>query len=431
MQKRNLRETHFAFALLSLKSFFHLATFLGIFFFNCAVAEESTESILSEVIVNAPHPLVNDEYDDSLSEITGATHFSEKDLAIAHERTIDEVLRGHHSIGITKGGAFGVGLLHVRGVGGQGLVSLDGMPVPDSLPGVINLNALLPDGLESIEVNKGFGFSSRTFASMGGSIDLKSRRANDDSADLRVEGGTFGFLKETLRGNLNGEKAHAAFTVNRSDAFDGAYHAQKSNDNPERDPFHSTQALMKAGVDFSSDVVWEVSMLYRNSKNEMDNYGIRQGVFAMADEIGSFLAEESWMAQSSLNARINADWHTRLQLGYTHTDTYAAVTGMTPGYTADLYLARWVNDQQLWRGKEDESIHLIWGAEGRYEIADAPTFGPPPALTQGANFSESRTEQAGFLETRFAYGKFSGDMGIRYESFDRFQNHALVHAGIA
>lgn len=434
MHKCNLKKTHLAFAQQNINASLQILMFLSVFYAIRADAVETTEAILPEVVVSVSPHGAGQEYGDSYfeyGELPSTDYLVEQDLAIAHERTVDEVLRGERGIGVTKGGAAGIGLLQVRGVGGQGLVFLDGMPVPDTLPGVINLNALLPEAQESIRINRGFGPASRAFSALGGSIDLTSRNARDDSADLRVEGGTFGFLKETLRGNLAGERARLAVTVNRTDAFDGAYHAQKSNNNPERDPFHANQVLMKAGLDLSDAVVWEGSLLYRDSWNAFDGYGIRNGMFAMADEKGSFFAEESWMAQNTLKAYINADWDTRLQLGYTHTDNHAKVLGITPGYTTDLYLVRWENNQRLWHGQGVDALYLVWGAEGRHEWAEAPTFSPPPILAPGAPFEESRSQQAGFVETRFAYGKLSGDMGVRYESYDRFQNHALVHAALA
>jgi vitamin B12 transporter len=431
MHKCNIKKTHLAFAPLNLNILLGIA---AVFYPIHADAGETTEITLPEVIVSPSPRDADQEYDDSdvgYWEQSGGEYFAEQDLAIAHERSIDEVLRGYPGIGITKGGASGLGLLHVRGVGGQGLLSLDGMPVPDSLPGIVNMNALLPDGQESVQVSRGFGSASRAFASLGGAIDLTSRSARDNSADLRVEGGTFGFLREALRGNLAGERARLAVTVNRTDAFDGAYFAQKSNDNPERDPFRDTQVLMKAGLDLSDFVAWEGSMLYRNSRNAWDGYGFRKGVLALVDEDDAFFAEQSWLAQNSLKMRINADWSSRLQLGYTHTDNHARTTGITPGYAIDLYLARWENDQRVWHGRGGDAVRLIWGAEGRHERADASTFGPFPELTPGTPFAESRNQQAGFFETRFAYGRFSGDAGVRYESYDRFGSHALVHAAIA
>jgi vitamin B12 transporter len=431
MQKCDPREVYSALELLNDKDLCRILAFSGIFLLSYAVAVKAEEIMLPEITVTTSDDFADEAQNAGFTEKIGTTHLTQEDMAVAHERTVDEVLRGLPGIGVTKGGTFGLGLLQVRGVGGQGLVLLDGMPVPDSLPGVINLNALLPEGQESIQINRGFNPASRTFSSMGGSINLTSRSARNDSADLRVEGGTFGFLKETLRGNLAGEKARLAVTVNRTDAFDGAYHAQKSNNNPERDPYHANQILMKAELDLNDAVIWEGSMLYRDSWNAWDGYGIRKGMFAMADENDSFFAEESWMAQNTLKAYINEDWDTRLQLGYTHTDNHAKVMGIAPGYTTDLYLARWENNQRLWHGQGGDAIHLIWGAEGRHEWAEAPTYGPPPVLAQGAPFAESRNQQAGFLETRFAYGKLSGDMGVRYESYDRFQSHALVHAALA
>ena len=361
------------------------------------------------------------------------TLFDEADLAIGHERTVDEVLRGEPGVTVTKSGAFGVGTLSLRGAGGQGLLTLDGLPVADSAPGVVNLNALLPDGLQSLEVDRGFGPASQTFSALGGAIRMTSREATIDSADLRVEGGTFGFLKETLRGNLKGEDARLAVTVNRSDAFDGAFHAQKDNGNPERDPFHGTQALFRAGYDFSDDLSWDGSMLFRDSWNAFDAFGIRNGALALVDEKGAFFAEENWMAQNSLKARLSDAWLSRLQLGYTHTRNHAEVMGLKLGYTTDLYLARWENDQRLWQGTGDDALHLVWGAEGRHENAHAPTLVPvaPFVFAPGETFAEERSQQAGFAETRFRYGKLSGDVGVRYESYSRFDDHALLHAGLA
>ncbi|CAI8775128.1 protein of unknown function [Methylocaldum szegediense] len=324
-------------------------------------------------------------------------------------------------------------MLYLRGAGGQGLVTLDGLPVPDSLPGVIHLNALLPDGLQYVEVSRGFGPASQPFSSHRGAIRMISRTALNNSGDLRIEGGTFGFLKETLRGNLANERAHLAITVTRSDAFDGAWHAQRSNNNPERDPFHDTQILTKAELDISDDINWEASLLYRKSRNGWDRYGIRRGVLAVVDDKHGFFAEEVWMVQSSVKAHLTDDWLTRLQLGYTQTRDRGRTMGLNLGYTTDFYLVRWENDQRLWRGESEDSVRLIWGGEGRHESASGPTYAPigPFTFAAGTPFSEARSQQAGFLETRFAYGPLSGTVGVRYEAYDRFSNHALFQAGVA
>lgn len=113
------------------------------------------------------------------------SRYDAADLEVAHERSVDEVLRGEPGVSITKAGGNGAGLLYLRGVGGQGVLTLDGLPVPDTLPGVLNLNALLPDGLQTLEVNRGFGPASKAFASLGGAVRLIPREAHDNSAGRR------------------------------------------------------------------------------------------------------------------------------------------------------------------------------------------------------------------------------------------------------
>lgn len=398
-----------------------------------AQAEGAAPNILPRVTVQAPRSVGLTGSESASSNNRHTTLYDETKLEMGHERSVDEILRGEPGITVIKAGGNGIGPVSLRGANGQGLITLDGLPVPDSVPGAPNLNAILPDGLRQMEVHRGFGPASRPFSTLGGVIRMISRDAIDNSADFRVEGGTFGFLKETFRSNHVTERARLALTVNRSDAFDGSYHAKKSNGNTERDPFHGTQVQLKTGLDISNGVTWEGSMLYRDSWNARDRLGARDGVRIMVDERkNSFLAEQVWMAQNTLKARINNDWSTRLQLGYTQTGNRVETSGLKLGYSTDFYMAHWESDHRLWHGDADDAIHLIWGGEGRHERAEAPTYTRVgAALLPGITFREKRSQQAGFVETRFAYGKLSGDVGVRHEGYDRFNDQTLVHAGAA
>lgn len=149
-----------------------------------AWADAPAPTTLPEVIVQAPSP---DRGNSPPPDYPPATLYDDTYLALGHERTVDEVLLGEPGVSVNKG-AFGVGLLALRGAAGQGLMTLDGLPVPDSLPGITNLNAVLPDGLERVEVERGFSTASRAFAALGGGIRMRSRQAVDNSGDLRVEG---------------------------------------------------------------------------------------------------------------------------------------------------------------------------------------------------------------------------------------------------
>jgi outer membrane cobalamin receptor len=407
---------------------FSAANSLALLAAASAGAGEPEVAVLPPVAIEAP-PLV--EIHSYAPSSQSATLYSQADLAIGRERTVDEVLRGETGIHISKLGN-GHGVVFVRGAGGHGLTTLDGLPLPDAVPALINLDAIIPDGLQQVEVNRGFGAASQPFSSLGGAIRLTTREAADTSGSVRVEGGTFGTLRETATANLAGEHGRIAVTANRSDIFDGAYFAQKAHGNPERDPSNQTQTQMRAGLDLSDSLQWDGSMYYRDSWTAWDDIGVRNNLLMLVDGKKAYFAEEDWVAQNSLKARINADWSTRLQVGYTHSRSQGYSTGANIGYQTDLYLARWENDNGLWHGDGEDALRLVWGAEGRHETAEAPTYTwAGTTLVPGAAFSQERSQQAGFVETRWKLGALSGDTGVRYEGYDRFDNHAVLHAGAA
>lgn len=139
------------------------------------------------------------------------------------------------------------------------------------------------------------------------------------------------------------------------------------------------------------------------------------------------------MVQNSVKARFADGWNSRVQLGYTQTRNLGHTLGLKLGYDTDLYQARWENEQRLWQGGAKDSVHLIWGAEGRHERAVGPTYLPVGlfVFAPGDDFSQERTQSAGFVETRFRSGSLSGDVGVRHEAYSRFADQTLVHAGLA
>lgn len=387
---------------------------------------------LPSVIVTQKSDVFNEIPDIFPSQ--NSTIFSEKDLGIANERMIDDVLTGEKGISIVKPGTQGTGRIYLRGIGGRGLITLDGISLPDAIPNAMNLNMIIPDGLAEMEVTRGFLPASRAFSALGGEIRLTSREATDNSAKLRVEGGTFGYLKETLQSNFATDHARLAVTVNRADTFDGSYQAMPSRGNPERDPFHNTQAMLRAGLDITDNVVWDGSMLYRNSNNAADTGGNKNGIFQQVDDKKSFFIDEGWLAQNTLKVKLSKDWISRLQLGFAKDNLLAEQTAISPSIKTEFYSARWENDQRFWQHGSD-TYNVLWGLESRYETASAPlvtrvTATSPPQLS-GVFVAKHREQHAVFLDNRFNYGIFSSDFGVRYENYEHYGDHALLHLGTA
>ncbi len=358
--------------------------------------------------------------------------YDQADLAVAHERTVEEVLQGEPGFSVIKTDGEGISNLHLRGIGGQGLLSLDGIPILDSLPGMTNLDAVLPDGLQSVEVDRGFAPVSQSFSALGGAIRMMSRSARDDSGDIRVEGGSFGSLRETLRGTLSGEAAGIAVMANRSDVFEGRWAAPRHEDNPERDPARATQVLSRTDWAINDQVHWEGSLLYRQNWNAWDRPGINRGRLSKIDDPNAFFREEVWLAQNALTAQLNNHWISRLQVGFTQASNRINVVGLQLGYKTNLYLARWENDQQLWQGQHDDSLSLLWGVEGRHQSGSGPSYTQigPGRFVAGPEMSDERHQESGFLEVRYTADRLSGDVGVRHEAYSQYSDPMLYHAGL-
>jgi vitamin B12 transporter len=371
---------------------------------------------LPEITVTAPRkPLAE--------QINNPQQLDEEDIAIAHERTITDVLQGLPGITATKVGGFGQPSgLYIRGVGGQGVVTLDDIPLLQSLPGLLNLDALPAEAIQSAEIVRGPDSAYRPFQSLGGGIRLTTQDRRDTGGRLSVEGGSFGLLRETLQTGINGRLGRVTATLSRTDVFDGM-HVADSKTNPERDPTHFTQGILRFSSDLSKRVNWQGSMLYRKSGISIDTYSnIKKDLVVGVDDLNGHASEESWLAQNSLNAQLSKSWNTQLQLGYTQMASQSNLTLLQNKVFTRLYLANWRNRHTLLENN-DKNIcwQLNWGVQGRHEQAESTT----------SPFPQQRTMVAPFLQTEGQVNHFSGEVGVRVEHYNQYGDHPLFRAAAA
>jgi vitamin B12 transporter len=164
-------------------------------------------------------------------------------------------------------------------------VTLDGIPLLQSLPGLLNLDALPAEAVQSAEIVRGPDSAYRSFQSLGGGIRLTTQDRQNTGARLSVEGGSFGLLRETLQTGVTGSLGRITATLNRTDAFDGMQVADTKT-NLERDPTHFTQGILRFSSDLSTRINWQGSMLYRKSGISIDTYGInQQGLVVGVDDL--------------------------------------------------------------------------------------------------------------------------------------------------
>jgi vitamin B12 transporter len=73
-----------------------------------------------------------------------------------------------------------------------------------NLPGLLNLDALPAEAVQSAEIDREPDSAYRAFQSLGGGIRLTTQDRQNTGARLLVEGGSFGLLRETLQTGLTG-----------------------------------------------------------------------------------------------------------------------------------------------------------------------------------------------------------------------------------
>ena len=364
---------------------------------------------LPEITVSVPRPPLAE-------HINNTQQLDEDAIAVAHERSVADVIRGFSGISASKTAGFGQpGSLFLRRSGGQGLVSLDGIPVILTVPGLLNLDTLPPESIKSVEIERGPNPAYHPFQSLGGAIRLQTQDREDTGGRLSVEGSGFGILRETLQGRLKGDYGRVMATFSRADAFDGVNLANQKH-NPEREPNHLTQGILRFSSKLNDRLNWQGTMLYRNLGAGIDTFGINKGIVIIQDDANSHAHEENWLTQTKLDYKVNDNWRSQLQLGYTQAKTFLNAGPVQNGVFTRLFLANWRNQHKLIDDEAHERQWLFtWGAQGRHEQGLSPT----------SQFHDHRTMTAGFIDTQFQIGDFSGQTGLRLESFDRFSNHLL------
>ena len=384
--------------------------FVAIAFSKTAHAIE----ILPEQTVTAPRPSLE-------NQVNNNDQLDAEDLTRLQQRSISDVLQGSPSYTSSRAGGIGQPVVtFMRGTSGQGILTLDDIPMLLTVPGSQVTDTLPSEAIHRAEVQRGSSEAYHPFQALGGAIRLYTHDRETSGGKLSVEGGSFGTLRETLQASLAGSAGRATATLTRTDTFDGSHFANSFN-NPERDPFHFTQGIFRFSTGLGDKALWEGSMLYRNSTTGTDKFGLsRSGLLEVQDDANSFGHQETWLAQNKLTAQLAKNWESQLQLGYTQSRTSVKAGSQLNAVFSRLYLVNWRNRHVLF-DKPEANHHweLYWGGQGRYEEGLSPLI----------NFSQQRTSAAGFAGVEYQYQDFSVEAGVRVENFNRYGIHPLFQAG--
>jgi len=333
-------------------------------------------------------------------------------------------LRGTPGILVTRTGEGRSAHIKLRGASSaQGMVTLDGVPLLTSFPGLNWLDSLPAEALGAAQVIPGSDHAFHTAQSLGGAIRLGSKQAEQSYALGAVEGGSFGQLRETLSGGLKSDWGNLSITGSRIDQFDGGYDAIPELGNPERDPIRSTLGMGSYRLKAGDTAALQGSFLYKDSLLNADLPGISgTGTPSFVDDPDTWFHERLLLDQNTISARLTEAWTSQLQLALTHTEVDAQAGPIPVRFRSDLMFADWRNTHDLWRSPR-QNWYMIWGGQGRYEHADHPRNFLEPFLRA------DRSTVSGFAELQADMGSWHHEAGVRVEDYSDYGIHTLLHFG--
>jgi vitamin B12 transporter len=191
-------------------------------------------NLYAESAVELPPMLITSEFSNVTSNIS---NYNDEDLKRMELSDLNGILRQESSVTVSQGSSQMTSNLSLRGAGGQGMMTIDGVPIFSDFVGVYSLQRHALDSFDSLTVTRGFSGAQQASRTLGGSIHLKTRKAI--TPFLHLEGGSYDSLRESMGGGLQSEWGNFSGVVGRSDIFSGV---SEANTGVERDKFGATHA---------------------------------------------------------------------------------------------------------------------------------------------------------------------------------------------
>ena len=186
---------------------------------------------------------------------------------------VNGVLRGQSGLMLNQGSGQMVTGMSLRGAGsgGQGLLTLDGVPLFANFAGFYSLSHYALDALDQVTVTRGVGGERHGSRSLGGAIHLQTRHIADKNVFFHTEGGSYDTLRNTAGGGLSTGAGDFSAVAGRNDVFSGISQAQ---DGAERDDFGMTHASANWLKEFNHGSV-DASLYFVRTREDNDGPGLK------------------------------------------------------------------------------------------------------------------------------------------------------------
>ncbi len=338
------------------------------------------------------------------------------ELQASEMPNLNGLLRNQGGLNLAQGSGQMTTGISLRGAGGsgQGLITLDGVPLFGNFSGLFSLSHYALDALDKVTVTRGSGGERHGSRTLGGAIHLQTRQLQKKDSFLRVEGGSYDTVHSTAGSGLTTEAGDFSAVVGRSDVFNGISQAQNGT---ERDDFGMTHASGNWSKAFDRGGL-DASLYFVRTHDDIDGPGLvlpRRTIGWVDDKQGSFL-DETWVAQMRGQYDLASNWNSSLQFGFTQDRQKMATTRISPfSLTSQLYMLDWKNTHRTSLGANNQAL-LVWGVNTQHQ--------------QALNFPIAQTIISPNVRGELAMGASQWSVDARSDHGDTYGNHQVFTLGV-
>lgn len=331
---------------------------------------------------------------------------------------LNGVLRSQTGLMLNQGSGQMMTGLSLRGASGsgQGMVTLDGVPLFGNFAGLYSLSHYALDALDRITVTRGSGGERHGSRSLGGAIHLQTRQMQEKDNFLRVEGGSYDSVRGAIGSGLTTQAGNFSAVVGRSDVFNGISQAQNGS---ERDDFGMTHASGNWTKNFDKGRL-NASLYFVRSDEDIDGPGfvLPRRTIGWVDDKRGRLSDETWVAQLQGQYDLTPYWNSSLQFGFTQDRQKMMATLIKPfAMTSQLLMLDWKNTHRLPLSTTNQNqALLVWGVNTQHQKA--------------LNTLAGQTVVSPNVRGELMLGAWQWSAETRIDQGDTYGNHQVFSLGV-
>lgn len=306
--------------------------------------------------------------------------------------------------------------ISLRGAsGGQGLVTLDGVPLFANFAGFYSLSHYALDALDRVTVTRGSGGERHGSRTLGGAIHLQTRHMQEKDNFLHVEGGSYDTVRSAAGSGLTTKAGDFSAVAGRSDVFNGISQAQNGT---ERDNFGMTHASGNWFKEFNRGGL-DASFYFVNTNEDIDGPGLilPSRVTRWVDDRRGKLSDETWVAQLHGQYDLASHWNSSLQFGFTQDRQKMEATSIRPfSFTSQLFMLDWKNTHRLALSEDNrDQALLVWGINSQQQ--------------QALGLPASQTVTSPNVRGELVLGDWQWSADARFDQADTYGDHQVFSLG--